>query len=74
MSLVVKNYKEVSRSYFDRLLLSNGTTGLDEIDKKVILSELDYNKFNSYNKFVIWWRIHYNQFNRIIKVEPIYED
>ena len=74
MSLVVKNYKGVSRSYFDRLLLSNGTTGLDEIDKKVILSELDYNKFNSSNKFVIWWRIHYNQFNRIIKVEPIYED
>ena len=39
MSLTVKNYKEVSRSFLNRVLLSNGTTGIDEIDKQVILSE-----------------------------------
>ena len=31
MSLSVKNYKEVSRSFLNRILLSNGTTGLDEM-------------------------------------------
>ena len=74
MSLSVKNYKEVSRSFLNRILLSNGTTGLDEIDRQVILSELKYNNFNSINIYVIWWRIHYNQFNRIIRIEPIYDD
>ena len=54
MSLSVKNYKEVSRSFFNRILLSNGTTGLDEIDRQVILSELEYNGFNSHHKYVIW--------------------
>ena len=54
MSLSVKNYKEVSRSFFNRILLSNGTTGLDEIDRQVILSELEYNGFNSYHKLIIW--------------------
>ena len=74
MSLVVKNYKEVSRSFFNRILLSNGTTGIDEIDRQVIVSELYYNCFNTHNIYIIWWRIHYNQFNRIIRIEPIYED
>ena len=74
MSLSVKNYKEVSRSFFNRILLSNRTTGIDEIDRTVILSELRYNNFNTSNLFVIWWRIHCNQFNRIIRIEPIYEN
>ena len=74
MSLSVKNYKEVSRSFLNRILLSNGTTGIDELDRKVIISELNYNKFNSSNLYVIWWRIHYNQFNRIIRIDPIYGD
>ena len=74
MSLSAKNYKEVSRSFFNRILLSNRTTGIDEIDRTVILSELRYNNFNTSNLFVIWWRIHYNQFNRIIRIEPIYEN
>ena len=74
MSLTVKNYKEISRSFLNRILLSNGTTGIDELDRKVIISELNYNKFNSANKFVIWWRIHYNQFNKIIKINPIYDN
>ena len=74
MSLSVKNYKEVSRSFLNRILLSNGTTGVDEIDRTVILSELKYNNFNSSNLYVIWWRIHNNQFNRIIRIEPIYDD
>ena len=72
MSLSVKNYKEVSRSFLNRILLSN--TGIDEIDRTVILSELRYNNFNTSNLYVIWWRIHYNQFNRIIRIEPIYDD
>ena len=74
MSLTVKNYKEVSRCFFNRILLSNGTIGLDELDIQEIKSELEYNKFNSSNKFVIWWRIHYNQFNRIIRIDPIYDN
>ena len=40
MSLSVKNYKEVSRSFFNRILLSNRTTGIDEIDRTVILSDI----------------------------------
>ena len=74
MSLTVKNYKEVSRSFFNRILLSNGTSGIDEIDREVILSELKSNNFNTSNSHVCWWRIHYNQFNKIIRIEPIYED
>ena len=74
MSLTVKNYKEISRSFLNRILLSNGTTGIDELDRKVIISELNYNKFNSSNLYVIWWRIHYNQFNRIIRIDPIYDN
>ena len=74
MSLSVKNYKEVSRSFFNRILLSNGTTGIDELDRTLILSELKINNFDTSNLHVIWWRIHYNQFNRILKIEPIYED
>ena len=53
MSLVVKNYKEVSRSFFNRILLSNGTTGIDEIDRQVIVSELNYNGFNTHNIYII---------------------
>ena len=74
MSLVVKNYKEVSRSYLNRILLSNGTSGLDEEDRIKIFLELERNQFNSGLKFIIWWRIHYNQFNRILRIEPIYDD
>ena len=74
MFLSVKNYKEVSRSFFHRILLSNGTTGIDELDRTLILSELKINNFDTSNLHVIWWRIHYNQFNRILKIEPIYED
>ena len=74
MSLSVKNYKEVSRSYLNRILLSNGTSGLDEEERIQIYLELERNNFNSRNKFVIWWRIHYNQFNRILRIEPIYDD
>ena len=74
MFLSVKNYKEVSRSFFNRILLSNGTTGIDELDRTLILSELKINNFDTSNLHVIWWRIHYNQFNRILKIEPIYED
>ena len=74
MSLTVKNYKEVSRSFLNRVLLSNGTTGIDEIDKQVILSEWKLREFNTGNSFLIWWRIHYNEFNRIIRLEPIHDD
>ena len=74
MSLVVKNYKEVSRSFLNRILLSNGTTGIDEIDREVIVSELNYNRFHTRNSHVIWWRIHYNHNNSIIRIEPIFDD
>ena len=73
MSLVVKNYQEVTRSFFNRILLSNGTTGIDQIDREVITRELKSNNFNTTNSHVCWWRIHYNQFNKIVRLEPIYE-
>ena len=74
MSLSVKNYKEVSRSSFNRVLLSNGTSGVNETDRQIIQSELKDNKFFDENSHVLWWRIHYNQFNKIIRVEPIFDD
>ena len=53
MSLSVKNYKEVSRSFFNRVLLSNGTSGLDNLDRQKIQSELKDNKFFDENSHII---------------------
>ena len=74
MSLSVKNYKEVSRSFFNRVLLSNGTTGATPTDRQLIQSELKDNKFFGENLHVIWWRIHYDQFSRIARIEPIFDE
>ena len=74
MSLSIQNYKEVTRSFFNRVLLSNGTTGVTPIDRQLIQSELKDNKFFDENSHVIWWRIHYDQFNRIAKIEPIFDE
>ena len=74
MSLSVKNYKEVSRSFLNRVLLSNETTGVTNVDRQTIQSELKDNNFFNENSHVIWWRIHYDRFNRIIKIEPILDD
>ena len=71
MSVIVKNYKEVVRSYFYRLF---SNSNLDDVDIQVINSELEYNGFNSFNKHVVWWRINYNSYNRIIKIDPIYDN
>ena len=74
MSLSIQNYKEVTRSFFNRVLLSNGTTGVTPIDRQLIQSELKDNKFFDENSHVIWWRIHYDRFNRIFKIEPIFDE
>ena len=74
MSLSVKNYKEVSRSFFNRVLLSNGTSGLMNLDRQKIQSELKDNKFFDKNSHILWWRIHYNQFNQIFRIEPIFDE
>ena len=74
MSLSVKNYKEVSRSFFNRVLLSNGTSGLMNLDRQKIQSELKDNKFFDENSHILWWRIHYNQFNQIFRIEPIFDE
>ena len=71
MSVIVKNYKEVVRSYFYRLF---SNSNLDDVDIQVINSELEYKGFNSFNKHVVWWRINYNSYNRIIKIDPIYDN
>ena len=74
MSLSVKNYKEVSRSFFNRVLLSNGATGATPTDRQLIQSELKDKKFFDENSHVIWWRIHYDRFNTIARIEPIFDE
>ena len=74
MSLLIKNYKDVTRSFFNRVLLSNGTTGVTSLERAKIETELGRNKFFDENLHVIWWRIHYNRFSEIEKLEPIFDD
>ena len=74
MSLSIKNYKEVTRSFFNRVLLSNGTTGVTSLERIKIETELTKNKFFDENLHVTWWRIHYNRFSQIERLEPIFED
>ena len=78
MSLCVKNYKEVSRVYFNRILYSKELdipidSYFDSIEIEVIKSLLRENRFEPEYSHVIWWRIHYNQYNRIIRIEPIFD-
>ena len=74
MSLSIKNYKEVTRSFFNRVLLSNGTTGVTSLERIKIETELTKNKFFDENLHVLWWRIHYDRFSQIERLEPIFED
>lgn len=78
MSLCVKNYKEVSRVYFNRIHYSKELdipidSYFDSIEIEVIKSLLRENRFEAEYSHVIWWRIHYNQYNRIIRIEPIFD-
>lgn len=78
MSLCVKNYKEASRVYFNRILYSKELdipidSYFDSIEIEVIKSLLRENRFEAEYSHVIWWRIHYNQYNRIIRIEPIFD-
>ena len=75
MSLSIKNYKEVTRSFIKRLILSTSAVnslGVERINK--IKTELKENKFFSENSHVLWWRIHYDNFNQIDRIEPIFEE
>ena len=79
MSLCVKNYKEASRVYFNRILYSKELdipidSYFDSIEIEVIKSLLRENRFEAEYSHVIWWRIHYNQYNRIIRIEPIFDN
>ena len=74
MSLSIKNYKEVTRSFFHRVLLSNGTTGVTSLERTKIETELTKNKFFDENLHVLWWRIHYDRFSQIERLEPIFDD
>ena len=78
MSLCVKNYKEVSRVYFNRIFYSKELdipidSYFDSIEIEVIKSLLRENRFEAEHSHVIWWRIHYNQYNRIIRIESIFD-
>ena len=78
MSLCVKNYKEVSRVYFNRIFYCKELdipidSYFDSIEIEVIKSLLRENRFEAEHSHVIWWRIHYNQYNRIIRIEPIFD-
>ena len=74
MSLSIKNYKEVTRSFFNRVLLSNGTTGVTSLERRKIEIELTKNKFHDENLHVLWWRIHYDRFSQIDRIEPIFDE
>ena len=74
MSLSIKNYKEVTRSFFNRVLLSNGTTGVTVLERQKIEIELTKNRFLDENLHVLWWRIHYNSLDQIERIEPIFDD
>ena len=74
MSLSIKNYKEVTRSFLHRVLLSNGTTGVTSLERSKIETELTKNKFFDENLHVLWWRIHYDRFSQIERLEPIFDD
>ena len=74
MSLSIRNYKEVTRSFFNRVLLSNGTTSVTSLERRKIQAELKENKFFGENSHIIWWRIHYDRFNEIDKLEPIIDE
>ena len=55
MSLSIKNYKEVTRSFFfNRVLLSNRTTRVTSLERIKIETELTKNKFFDENLHVIW--------------------
>ena len=71
MSFRIKQYKEVSRSYFERIL-----TRLDNssFESKLIRSELKGNGDNSFNKHVCWWRLNYGLSNQIVSINPIYDN
>ena len=78
MSLCVKNYREASRVYFNRILYSKELdipidSYFDSIEIEVIKSLLRENRFEAEYSHVFWWRIHYNQYNRIIRIEPIFD-
>lgn len=72
MSLSIKNYKEVTRSFINRLILS--TSALNSLRVEKIKIELKENKFFGENSHVLWWRIHYDSFNQIDRIEPIFEE
>ena len=74
MSLSIKNYKEVTRSFFNRVLLSNGTSGVTSLERQKIEIELTKNKFLDENLHALWWRIHYDGLSQIERIEPIFDD
>ena len=74
MSLSIKNYKEVTRSFINRLILSTRSSVVNSLGVQKIKIELRENKFFDENSHVIWWRIHYDSFNQIERIEPIFEE
>ena len=71
MSLQVRRYKEVCRSYFERLLSKSSNF---DLDMQAIISELNEKGYNSFNKHVCWWTINYGLNDWIVRIEPIYDN
>lgn len=74
MSLSVKNYKEVTRSFINRLILSKRSSVLNSSGVEKIKIELKENKFFGENSHCLWWRIHYDSCNQIERIEPIFDE
>ena len=74
MSISVKNYKEVTRSFINRLILSKRSSVLNLAGIEKIKIELTENKFFKGNSHVLWWRIYYDSFNQIERIEPIFNE
>ena len=74
MSLSIKNYKEVTRSFINQLILSKRSSVVNSLGVEKIKIELIENKFFKENSHVLWWRIHYDSFDQIERIEPIFDE
>ena len=47
---------------------------MTSLERRKIQAELKENKFFGENSHIIWWRIHYDRFNEIDRLEPIIDE
>ena len=73
MSFSIKIYKEVTRGYIFQDILSKEWSPTYSLTLYKIKEELNRNKFFDENSHVEYWRIHYDIFKQIERIEPIFD-